>query len=56
MLRVVRVDQLRQAQGAGHAGGAAADYDYVGGHLGVFDIGDEVCGRSAFGLSLWRLA
>jgi hypothetical protein len=40
MAGVVIVDQLRETQGAGHAGGAAADDDYIGWHLGVLDIGE----------------
>ena len=39
MAGVVLIDELRQAQRAGHAGGAAADDDHVGGHLGAFDVG-----------------
>ena len=34
---VVLVDELRETQSTGHAGGPAADDDNVGGHLGAVD-------------------
>ena len=42
MCGVVLVDQLREPQGAGHAGGASADDDHVGFHNGTFDIGERL--------------
>ena len=36
------VDELREAQGAGHSGGASADDDNVGFHLGAVDVGERV--------------
>ncbi len=41
ILGVVRVDELRKAQGAGHAGRPAADNNNVGGHLRTFDAFDR---------------
>jgi hypothetical protein len=38
ILDVVLVDELRKAEGAGHAGGASADDDDVGLHLGTVDV------------------
>ena len=38
---VVSIDQLRQAQCAGHTSGAAADDDHVGRHLRAFDAFDR---------------
>ena len=36
------IDELRQAQGTGHAGRAAADDDDIGGHLGTFDVRERL--------------
>ena len=41
MRGVVRVDQLRQAQRAGHARRSAADDDHIGRHLRAFDAFDR---------------
>src|SRR5215469_2276917 len=38
MFGVVLVDELRQAERAGHSGRASADDDYVGFHLGAVDV------------------
>src|SRR5207253_254793 len=38
MVSVVRVDELGQAESTRHAGGASADDDDVGRHLGVLDV------------------
>jgi hypothetical protein len=40
MLRIVSIDELRQAQSAGHSGGATANDHYVGRHFGVVNVGD----------------
>ena len=41
MRRVVRVDELRKAQCAGHTSGTAADDDDIGGHLRTFNTFDR---------------
>ena len=42
MMRVVLVDQLREAQSAGHASGPAADDDHVGRHLRMLDVRERL--------------
>ncbi len=42
MVGVVLIDELRQAQRAGHAGRASADDDYVGFHYRALDIRERL--------------
>ncbi len=42
MASIVIVDQLRKAQGTGHASRAATDDDDIGGHLRMLDIGKRL--------------
>ncbi len=48
MFRIVRVDQLREAQSTGHAGGPTADNDHIRGHLRTLNAGEGFAERSAF--------
>src|SRR5205823_13860222 len=42
IFRVVLVDELRKAKSTGHAGGAAANDNYVSRHLGMLDVGNRL--------------
>jgi hypothetical protein len=42
MPRIVSVNQLRQSKRACHARRTAADDDYIGRHLGMYDVGERL--------------
>ncbi len=51
---IVIVDQLRKPKRTGHASRTATDNDYVGGHFGMFDVGERFAKDQCHGLMVDR--